>query len=89
MTINFGFHRRSSVIGLCTTNNNQQVVYDDAYIFERSRLIPLAIDARLKRYPLEPHYVYQPMTGQEENNRWNETTRKSILKDYNVRNLSI
>ena len=89
MTINFGFHRRSSVIGLCTTNNNQQVVYDDDYIFESSRLIPLAIDARLKRYPLEPHYVYQPMTGQEENNRWNETTRKSILKDYNVRNLSI
>lgn len=89
ITMNFGFHRRSSVLGLRTTDNNKPVVYDEDRIFERSRLIALAIDARQQRYPYEQRYDYQPMVGQEENNRWNETTRESILKDYNIRDLGI
>jgi hypothetical protein len=89
MTINFGFHRRSSVLGLRKTENNQSIVYDDEHIFERSRIIALAIDARQQRYTHEPRYVYQPMVGQEESNRWSDTTRESILKDYNIRNLGI
>ena len=89
ITINFGFHRRSSVLGLRTIVNNQPVVYDEERIYERSRLIALAIDARQQRFPHEPRYIYQPMLGQEEANRWNETTRESILKDYDIRNLGI
>ena len=89
VTINFGFHRRSSVLGVRMTNNDQPVVYDEKRIYERSRLIALAIDARQQRFPHEPRYVYQPLVGQEEANRWNETTRESILKDYNLRDLGI
>ena len=39
VTINFGFHRRSSVIDLETTYGADPVVYDAERIFERSRLI--------------------------------------------------
>ena len=87
ITINFGFHRRSSVLSLRTIVNDLPVVYDEERIYERSRLIALAIDARQQRFPHEPRYIYQPMLGQEEANRWNETTRESILKDYDIRNL--
>ena len=89
VTINFGFHRRSSVLGVRTMFNDQEVVYDEERIYERSRLIALAIDARGQRFPHEPRYVYQPTLGEEEANRWNEGARESILKDYNLRDLSL
>ena len=34
-------------------------------------------------------YVYRPLAGQEENNRWNETTRETVLKNYNQRDMFI
>ncbi len=89
MTINFGFHRRRSVLNVRTQHSGEPVLYDAARIHERSRLIALAIDARRQRFPHEPRYVYKPLTEREEDNRWNETTRESILKDYNLRDLSI
>ena len=67
----------------------QDVVYDAERIDERSRLIALAIDARQQRFPHEPRYVFQPLAGQEDANRWSEATRASILKNYNLRDLSL
>ena len=67
----------------------KQVRYDDKRIHERSRVISLAIDARQQRYPEEPLYVYQPLVGEEEENRWSEETRQTVLKDYNLNDLSI
>jgi ectoine hydroxylase-related dioxygenase (phytanoyl-CoA dioxygenase family) len=89
VTINFGFHRRSSVIDLETTYGEDPVVYDAERIFERSRLIAVGINARQQRFPQELRYVYQPMVGKEDDNRWNEATRENIVKDYNLRDLGI
>ncbi|MBV7335822.1 phytanoyl-CoA dioxygenase family protein [Chloroflexi bacterium TSY] len=89
VTINMGFHRRKSVLNVRTRHSGQEIVYDEERIYERSRLIVLAIDARQERFPHESRYVYQPLIGQEEANRWNEATRESILKDYNLRDLGI
>jgi ectoine hydroxylase-related dioxygenase (phytanoyl-CoA dioxygenase family) len=89
VSLYFGFNPRSSVLGVRNKNYDPVVVYDEACIHERSRLIALAIDARQQRFPDEPRYVYQPLAGQEDANRWNETTRESILKDYTVRDLNI
>ena len=90
MTFNFGFHRRSSVLGVRRRQyNDQEVAYDEERIFERSRLIALGIDARQQRFPHEPRYVYQPLVGQEDANRWNEETRERIVKDYNLRYLRL
>ena len=89
MTFNFGFHRRRSVLNVRTRHSGEPVVYDETRVRERSRLITLAIDARQQRFPHEPRYVYQPLAGQEDTNRWNETARENILKDYNLRDLAI
>ena len=88
-TYNFGFHRRSSVLGLRTQYFDQQMVYDETHIFERSRIIALAIDARKQRYPEESRYAYQPLAGQEEAFRWNEAARATFLHDYNLRDIGI
>ena len=89
VTVNFGFHRYSSVIDLEITYGEDPVVYDAERIFERSRLIAVGVDARQQRFPDEPRYVYQPMVGMEHSNQWNEVTRENIVKDYNLRDLGI
>ena len=89
MTINFGFPRRVSVLGVQTTYHDQPVVYDEECVHERSRLIAVGIDARQQRFPHEQRYVYRPLVGQEDVNRWNEVARESIVKDYNLRDLGI
>ena len=89
VTINFGFHRRASVLGVQTTYHDQPVVYDEECVHERSRLIAVGIDARQQRFPHEQRYVYRPLVGQENVNRWNEVARESIVKDYNLRDLGI
>jgi hypothetical protein len=86
VSVNFGFHRRKSVLGVRRSNGE---VYDEKRIHERSRIIALAIDARQERYSNEPRYVYQPLVGEEEANRWSEETRESILKNYNLNDLHL
>ena len=77
------------MFGVRTEYNGQEVVYDDERIFDRSRLIAVAIDARQQRFPDEPRYVYRPLIGEEKQNQWNEVTRERIVKDYNQRDLGI
>ena len=89
VTFNFGFHRRASVLNVRTKFRREEIVYDEKRIRERSRLIALGIDARQQRFPLEPRYIYQPLVGQEDVNRWNEGAREGILKDYNLGDLGI
>ncbi len=89
ITINFGFHRRRSVLNVRTVHGGQEVVYDEERVRERSRVIALAIDARHQRFPHEQRYVYQPLAGEEEANRWSDATRASILKDYNLKDLGL
>ena len=68
---------------------DEEVIYDEVRIYERSRLIALGIDARQQRFPDESRYVYQPLIGEEDVNRWNEDTRESVLKNYNQRDLGL
>jgi hypothetical protein len=89
VTVNFGFHRRSSVLGITAGGvHNAVATYDEARIHERARLIAYAIDARGQRFPHEDRFVYQPYVGQEGEYRWNDAARAS-LKDYNLLDLSI
>jgi len=89
VTVNFGFHRRSSVLGITAGGvHNARATYDEARIRERARLIAYGIDARRQRFPEETPYVYQPFAGQHAAYRWNEEARAS-LKDYNLLDLSI
>ena len=89
VTLNFGFHRRSSVLGVETRSfENRNIVYDEALIAGRSRVIGYAIDARRRRFPDETPFVYKPFRGDEEAFRWNDAARAE-MKDYNIVDLFI
>ena len=87
VTLNFGFHRRRSVLGVEAGGiHNARAVYDEARIKTRARVLGYAIDARRKRFPQEKPFVYQPQIG--ESYVW-DATAKAGLKDYNLLDLSI
>jgi hypothetical protein len=89
VTINFGFHRRRSVLGYPTgVATDPSDVYDEKIIRARSRMIAYAISARQQRFPNERPYRYQPFSGQEDQYRWTPEAR-SDLKDYNLQDLFI
>jgi hypothetical protein len=52
-------------------------------------MIPIGIDARRQRFPDETPYHYAPLADELEANRWNEDTRRSVVKDYNLRDMYI
>lgn len=89
VTVNFGFHRRSSVLNVEGAGMHCAVMtYDNEVIRERSKLIGYAIDARKKRFVDEQPFVYQPFASSMENYQWNEKAKEGI-KDYNLFDLSI
>jgi len=84
LTLNAGFFPRKRVLNVTTRRLNGVVeTYDQARIDARTRIIQIAIDARRQRFPQEAAYVYRPLAGREDENRWNETTRATVLKNYN------
>ena len=89
LTINFGFHRRSSVLGVAGAGmTSEREVYDEAIIEKRSRVIGYAIDARRQRYPEEESYAYLPFVESGKEYRWDNNAQEAI-KDYNLHDLSI
>lgn len=89
VTVQAGFHRRRSVLGVPSgVPSKNVVVLDEPRIRERSKAIMYGIDARAQRYPQERRFVYQPFAGQEDQYRWTPET-KVTLKDYNLLDLAI
>ena len=89
VTVNMGFHRRKSVLGVKGGGvHNKEAVYDAARIRERARLIGYAIDARRRRFPREMSFVYQPHAREGIVYHWDNKARAEI-KDYNLLDLSI
>lgn len=89
VTVNFGFHRRRSVLGVKAGGvHNKEAVYDADRIRDRARLIGYAIDARHQRFPAETPYVYKPHADEGLTYRWDDRARAGI-KDYNLLDLSI
>ena len=87
VTLNMGFHRRKSVLGVMGGGvHNAPAVYDAARIAHRARMIGYGIDARKQRFPDETPFVYKPHAGQTF--RWH-VTAKADIKDYNLDDLSI
>src|SRR5690606_1193671 len=90
VTVNFGFHRRGSVLGVQApaTLHGSAGVYDEARIAQRARVIGYAIDARRQRFPHERPFVYQPHAQAGLSFRWDDAAR-ATLHDYNLLDLSI
>ncbi|MDA9113039.1 phytanoyl-CoA dioxygenase family protein [Gammaproteobacteria bacterium] len=89
ITVNFGFHKRSSVLGTKGGGiHSESQVFDEKVIERRSRAMGYAIEARKQKYPSEAAYSYQPFKDSGSSFEWNEQSRKD-LKDYNLEDLSI
>jgi hypothetical protein len=89
VTVNFGFHRRSSVLNVHGAGiHAEAITFDDKFIRHRSRLIGLAIQARKQRFPDESPFRYVPDETTENNPVWDKQSMSS-LKDYNLMDLSI
>jgi ectoine hydroxylase-related dioxygenase (phytanoyl-CoA dioxygenase family) len=89
VTVNFGFHKRSSVIGTQGGGiHSEAQVFDDEIIERRSRSIGYAIEARKQKYPNEEAYKYYPFEQSGKSFVWNDSSRED-LKDYNLEDLSI
>ena len=89
VTVNFGFHRRSSVLGVDGGGvHSTSQTFDEEIIARRSRTIGYAIEARKQRFPEETPYAYAPFEGDDSHYVWNEKTFAD-LRDYNIDDLSI
>ena len=89
VTINYGFHKRSSVLNVLGGGlHGKPKVYDEDHIIKRSRLIQYAISARSQKNPNETPYVYKPLEKQKNKYIWSEKARKDI-KDYSLMDMSI
>jgi ectoine hydroxylase-related dioxygenase (phytanoyl-CoA dioxygenase family) len=89
ITVNFGFHKRSSVLGIKGGGiHSESQVFDEEIITRRSRAMGYAIEARKQKYPSEVAFSYQPFKEADTSFEWNNESRKD-LKDYNLEDLSI
>ena len=86
ITMVIGYHKRDSAIGATTTNvhaferpgKTKNITYSEDYVLRRTRMIPLAIDARRQRFPQEEPYRYAgSYIGSAV---WDERTRAEIGK---------
>ena len=89
VTVNFGFHKRSSVLGTKGGGiHSEAQVFDEETINRRSKSIGYAIEARKAKYKDEEPYVYKPFEASKTSYVWNENARKDLI-DYNLEDLSI
>ena len=89
VTVNFGFHKRSSVLNIKGAGIHAEAeIMDSEYISKRSEVIALAINARKKRFPEEKPFNYIPLSDNLDAFNWSETSQAE-LKDYNLMDLSI
>ncbi len=90
VTINFGFHPRASVVGArgngIHARGSEKIIYDEARVQERSKVLGYAIEARRQRFPDETPYDYAPQAG--ESFGWDDAVRAS-LRGYNNLDLGI
>lgn len=91
LSITFGFHRRRSVLGAKAGLSMARTgaVYDEQWIFDRSAVIQVAIDARAQTHPDETPFRYEPFVGLEDQYRFNAETRETVIRDYFMKDLAI
>lgn len=89
VSLNLGFHRRRSVLGIEAGGvHNDVAIYDDARIRQRTRVLGYAINARRDHYPHETTYDYAPLVDTLHKYPWHDRARFD-LRDYNALDLSI
>ena len=89
VTVNFGFHKRSSVLGTKGGGvHSEAQVFDEEIISRRSKSIGYAIEARKAKYKDEKPFDYKPFKSSGKTYVWDDNARKDLI-DYNLEDLSI
>jgi len=89
VTVNFGFHKRSSVLNVQGAGMHcDALFFDDNITKQRTKMLGYAIDARAKQYPDETPYEYKLFKDDNIHYQWDEAA-KADIKDYNLYDLSI
>jgi len=89
VTVNFGSHKRSSVLDVMGAGiHNAAQVFDEAHIEKRSQTIGLGIASRRQHFPEEQAYAYEPFEKAGKTFAWDDAAKQS-LHDYNLGDLSI
>tara|TARA_B100002051_G_scaffold58206_1_gene54031 strand:+ start:2623 stop:3792 length:1170 start_codon:yes stop_codon:yes gene_type:complete len=89
VTVNFGFHKRSSVLGTKGGGiHSESQVFDEAIIERRTKALGYAIEARKQYYPSEQSYDYLPFKESNASFKWDDEARSDLV-DYNLDDLSI
>ena len=90
VSLTFGFHRRSSVLGAkAALRAESDEVLDEERIFKRSSVVQLAIDARQQAYGHERRFEYKPFAHMQDDLRFNEESFGRLIKNYFLSDLSI
>ena len=90
ISVSWGFHRRSAVIGQHgRLMQPAHVVYDDEFVDKRADVIQVAIDARSQAYADEAPFEYQPRKDVADQYRWCAEVFEKVIRDYNVRDIAI
>ena len=91
VSIGIGFFPYKSVLNMTTERHadGELDTYTADRIRERSRIIQVAIDARHQKYPYERKFSYAPFVGDEGQNRWNDQTKATVVRDYYLLDMSI
>jgi hypothetical protein len=88
VSLNFGFHRRQSVIGVRGKGMQNDIIYDAEFVRKRSEMIGYGISARRQRFPDEARFVYRPHSRNGEEFQWSDAARSEIdayyLRDLNI-----
>ena len=89
VTVNMGFHRRTSVLGVEAGGvHNKKASTTQKRIAERARLIGYGIDARRQRFPTSRLRLQAARRRRVCTYRWDDQA-KATIKDYNLLDLSI
>ena len=88
VSLNFGFHRRNSIIGVRGKGKQSEIDFDAEFVAKRSEMLGYAIDARRRHFTKERPFVYQPHAKSGETYRWSEAARAEI-DGYYMRDLNI
>ena len=90
VTLNEGFFPRKRIENVSTSMlDGTEATFDLQRIHKRSRIIQLGIDSRQQRFPEEIPYRYAPLAAEADDCQWNEQSRETILKDYNLLDMYI
>ena len=89
ISLTFGFHRRSSVLGAKGALRSRPMSCTTRGVSTSDHKSSSVLSTRELEYQRKRGYHYLPMAGREQELAFNSSNWEKIIKDYNLKDLSI